>query len=441
MFARNQGPDAFGHVGVAAGLGYLAMGFVEPGLNPLLVREGALDPHRLSRRFASVLRYKILVGACWWTGLVAAAAASSASPALTVSIAFVTGATLLGAVEDLCCSTLVALGRFGREAVLRLAMRSLTAGAGLVSLWSRAGATQVLATFALGAVLAAALAVAAVAREGIRPWARGTPAVVAWAMRDWPFVVGAGLWFLCGRVDQVLASLLGLGPAEIGHYNAGFKVVEALSALPGAITAAFLPALATRLRTGSGAQVLGATEAALLTSMTVTAPLFAGGAILAAPLLSAVYGWAYTPAAPILIVQFAVLPLWGLELALGQSALASGTPGLYARAMAANLVVHVTCAGALVPTFGAPGAATAALTAHGVGALFLAVGLRRSGLRLMTARWFAAPWLAAGIMAMVVLPLGGRSLAWPVLVGALTYGSAIAVLGVPGRLRPHLRAA
>ncbi len=196
------------------------------------------------------------------------------------------------------------------------------------------------------------------ADAGVRPVALLQITVLL--KRAWPFAVAAVLAALQLRLNTVLLERLA-ATAEVGYYAAAARFVEAGRVAPNALFGALLPALMAlarqpveleRLyrRVMLGLGVFGAVLGGLFT-------------LFGAAVLRLTYGPAFDPAVPSLyIVMWSLLP----GLLRGGLTLRCFAAGQEWRANRVNIVVlglQIALGLALMPRYGAAGAAAAALLA------------------------------------------------------------------------------
>jgi len=197
---------------------------------------------------------------------------------------------------------------------------------------------------------------------------------VGFGVRAWP---GSVSLFLNARLDQILVGLIASDVA-LGLYAVAVNGAEILMFLPTAIATSLLPAVARERGLGSVDRTLRSFRAALL--------LTSFSMIVAASL-----GWLLIPAAFGAEFSDSVEPfMWLLPGALGYTALsifsnsllAAHAPGASSAGSAAALGAGLALDLALIPVFGASGAAAAASAAFIAGGATVAVLYqRRTGFR------------------------------------------------------------
>jgi len=436
VFARLLGPERYGDQGFGAAVGTLCVVLLEPGLNPLLVRDGARDRAVLETHLAQTLGFKLMMLALVWPLSVIICMLAGYGGAVLTAVIFAGGTILLGALEELAAAALTALERLDLEAGLRFLSKIIGMGPALLVMALGGGFESVLATLTAGAVVTAALGLVLVARAGVRVRVMVDIRVMAARIATaWPLAVSGILWLLTLRLDQVLASAMGVPHGALGNYNAAVKVVEALVLFPGAVATAFQPVLARTWM--EGAEVCSRhLKNALFAALSLAIPVTVGGALLAEGLTRFIYGDRFEGTPQLLAIQLLGLPLIGLQFIATHALVASGAVRSQAVAVAANLVVNVGCNVALVPALGVAGASWSAVVSGVAACAVYLVLLRRQGLRpgLVAAAW--RPLVAAGVMASALVSVGPR---WPlgaaIAAGGLVYAAVFLLLGGAGAMK------
>jgi O-antigen/teichoic acid export membrane protein len=178
------------------------------------------------------------------------------------------------------------------------------------------------------------------ARFGVRVWARGLAI------------------FANARVDQVIMGLIA-SEASLGIYAVAVNAGEVALYIPGAVATALFPIIASTATENRLELTLRVARALSLIGLVTVAV----GALAGSPLIPIVFGHRYDAS----VVPF----LWLLPGTLGFSAMAifgtalvaSGSPGRSSLGPSTALVVGIGLDLALIPRFGADGAAAAATIA------------------------------------------------------------------------------
>jgi len=175
-----------------------------------------------------------------------------------------------------------------------------------------------------------------------------------------------GLAWLCylafNNIDMLMLGLLST-PDQVGLYGAAYRVLNQALATFYLLTQALYPQFARH----------GARERRQMVGFRVLGPLAAAGLVLASgmillrrPILTLVFGRAFLPAAPLLLLLAWSLPLDFLSSYLSNAFLAWGMERKVLAATGISAVTNIVLNWALLPRLGAWGAALNTLISYGV---------------------------------------------------------------------------
>ncbi|MEN8150148.1 MAG: oligosaccharide flippase family protein [Planctomycetota bacterium] len=283
---------------------------------------------------------------------------------LALLLLFVTGdspavlsltAILLGTQAILAPGEILAAAHRGRERMVRPAAATVVTRAGFVL--SGFVAMALGAGVHVFAALAVAWAIPLVLllRPGLpgrlRPIVRGCLPVLRRAL---PIGLGTVLWTIYFRLDLVLLGIL-RGEGEVGLYSAPFSIVEAVLLLQGPLLAAAFPVLS---RETGGRRTYRLTVRLLAAGGLVAAGVLVVGR---GAILSRLFGPAYAGAETVLLLLALTIPVSALAAPRLMRLVARDGERVYARIMGAGLAANLVLDLALIPTWGAAGAAVATL--------------------------------------------------------------------------------
>ena len=215
------------------------------------------------------------------------------------------------------------------------------------------------------------------------------------------------------NLDKLMLSGL-RGDRVVGLYEAAYRWVLVALVPATVFVQAFFPSLSAAH--GDRGRMAAQAGAFARVNLGVGLPVALGGALLAGPLVTLLAGPEFAPAGPVLAVLMANVAVVYLNLALGQPLLAWDLQTPYFWAVGAGAAANVVLNVALIPPFGAMGAAWATLGAE---AAVLAVLAAVYGRTLGTLP--VGPAALAGAVAVVGVgvPVGASlALGWPWGVGA-----------------------
>jgi O-antigen/teichoic acid export membrane protein len=235
-----------------------------------------------------------------------------------------------------------------------------------VALWAVFGLTVVLGTLvwaATQALRAVLLFSVAIRREGGlgRPSLRLLRETINFGVKAWFGTLADSLGF---RIDQILLALLAT-EAALGFYVVAVNLSEILLYFPGAVSTALLP-LASRSEAGPR---LGQTLRAFRSAAYVTLASILVSALVAPPLIPVVFGPSFHASITPFLLLLPGLIGFTAMIVFCNALIASSLPSLSSIAPAACFVVGVALDFALIPFFGASGAAAAASAGYGAAGL------------------------------------------------------------------------
>jgi O-antigen/teichoic acid export membrane protein len=361
--ARYLGPAQFGALSYGLALAGIGLALSEAGVEGVVKREIVRAPERTAEVLRAAARLRLTIAVVGYLCLLLWAAWGESAASMRALIA-VLGLILFQpafAVADLWLQA---------HLHARLAVRAqlLALGVGAAMRVALILARAPLLAFAVASVLEAALAAALLAwfaRRAGRPWQAATDVSTAagrlW--RDaWPLLLSAVTVVIYLRIDVVMLRRMA-GEPEAGVYAAAVRLSELASFLPGAVAASLLPSLLAARNESAGAYAtafqrffdLNAGLAyALATPMVLLAPV----------IVRLAYGRDFSAAAAVLAVHGGTLMWAALGVARGQYCVNEGFTRMHLAATTAGALLNVALNWALIPRYGAVGAAWATFVAQ-----------------------------------------------------------------------------
>jgi O-antigen/teichoic acid export membrane protein len=421
LLARREGASGLGTYVLALAWGEVAMTPVGLGIDRYMLRLLAADLLRLDGLYYNALVLKLARGVPICVLAIVAAFAAGYRGEAALVIAIMTVAVLLETLARTQMDVFNAFERAGLVAVAIVAQRLVAAGLAIVALLVGYGTTAVALAFCVGCLLRLTLSHVLLVRRIRRPAAVLPPGPRRdLRRRSLPYIAQDLFGLVVARADILLLSALATS-AVVGAYGAAYRLLDATAfislSLQGAYTAMYtylgretVPTLGAVFRRSIKAAV------ALLIPVAVA---FAG---LAEPIVEAFFGPKLAAAAEPLRVLAPVVVLFALYV-LGAALVVSRRDAWeLLRIMIAAAIVNVLLNLALIPSWGATGAAAAMLGSSAVfAALSLRVSLHETG-RIGLVSLIAAPVVAGVAMAVPLFVLR------PALVPALLAGSLVYVL-------------
>jgi O-antigen/teichoic acid export membrane protein len=253
------------------------------------------------------------------------------------------------------------------------------------------------------------------------------------------------------RIDGVLVYELA-GASQAGQYSAVYRVLDRAQLIPESMATTLLPIFAACY--GHNLRRLRRLFDAAVTHLSaLTLPALAFTVVAAGPIVTALFGPTYAPAAAALPILMGTFVLISMGLLLESMIIAIGQAGRLARYALAALVVNVCLNLLIVPSYGFVGAAWVTVATQ----LVLVLLSFRCVLAKLGVLPPIGPTLRAGLASAVMggcvyflhkigWPLALLALAAPALYLPLVFGLGVVkptdavalVRGLPlGRLKPH----
>jgi len=450
VLARTEGTGKLGAFVLAIAWTEIAATPIDMGFDRHFLRLVARDRTQLDHALYNVLLLKARrAGPCVVVSL-AVALIAGLSPTILTLIALLTVASLFDAVVLTLTAAFNGLERADLVGRILLAQRLVSGGVGSVVLLLGGGVIGVGITFAFASMVAVA--------EGTRLFVRhvGRP---AWAVppgpraelrrNSLPFAAQEVLSSGLARLDALLLFVLAT-QTVVGLYGAAYRLLEATLFISIALLGSFA-AMFTYLDEHSEPTINDVFARALKLCVALLAPCAVALGTLPAPILRLLFGPRFAEAQDALRLLAPTVLVLGLVL-MGTSLIASRlNPRLLLNAFIVAFVVNLAANLALIPPYGAAGAAGAMLICEVV---LCFIVLRHSVRAVGTPRLGPTAGAAgAGCAAMAGVLLLVESLAGvlPALVaGSLAYGVVFALVErrvapkdfavirdlVLGRLRP-----
>jgi O-antigen/teichoic acid export membrane protein len=427
IVARSLGVDGFAAFTYAIAWGALMVPLTDFGLNQAAVNRLSVREVSAAEITGSLLLMRLMMSLVVGTG--AAIAAVLTAPDDTVAVASV-----------VICIGLVLSTPAALVAVVQTAMRPIRAVISMVLnsiLWFGAVVALALADlgvvwFAIGVVTTGTLASLLQARlvQGIARIGRPSRAAMMSLLRlSAPLGVAAIAAAVYYRIGSILLYQIG-GSTEAGHYAAAYRLVEQIQVVPMAIVGAVFPILSqaavrdpARLRRF----LIGAWEILLGFAL----PIVTIGLAVAHPVIAFLFGPEFEgPAGDVMLILWPVVLAIFLGYLAGALVPALNLVKIWIVIAVAGAIVNVGLNLLLLPSFGARGAAVAAMaTEFPVMIATLGIALRRAGIRLPMGRvWrLAAAAAIAGVVAFALTPF---TFVASVVVGMAVYVAVLPLLGV-----------
>ncbi len=355
--ARVLGPDGFGLYAFAFAFGNILANAADFGLQMYLSREvakGSVPPRAV---LGQVIRAKLLLSAAVLVLLAAAFAFYPRPLGVRWLLVLMGAASLVHSWNELWNYFFRGLQSLRQEAILTLFDMLAGSALGIALLLGGAGVRGLVAALLAAEIATLVLALSLLGRRGHLALA-ATDAPALAALRDAaPIGVAILLSILYFRIDAVLLERLTTDQV-VGAYGAAYKILEAFIFIPAAFLAAVYPAFART--TVTGPEAMRRLYRSSLGWLTLLGAAIVAGVLLFAPLgLRVLYGARYTSSIPLLrVLSFALFFIF-VNYALTHFLVALRGQKWNAIFAGACTVVNVGANLALIPLYGAMGAAIA----------------------------------------------------------------------------------
>lgn len=362
--ARVLGAADYGIFSYALGLAGFFTIFADIGINSILTREASQKPAERSQYFATALWIKFGLLVLTTLLIVLVAPYFSKIEAARILIPFVALLTIFDGIREFANSFLRALEKMEVEAFVNTVTNIAITAAGFAILAVSATAYSLTLVYALAGGVGSLFAISLLWREF-----RGSISNFRWELLR-PLLTAAIPFALMGILGAFMLNtdMIMLGwwrtPAELGFYSSAQKIVQVLYTLPGILAAALFPVISRLVGQARHEEVrvlMGhATAAAFLAAI----PLTVGGAVLATPIMSFLYGAEYIPGA--LAFQFIVATtlLAFPGTLVGNLILAYNQQKKVAWGVALGSIGNIAFNALLIPPLGIMGAAIATVVAQ-----------------------------------------------------------------------------
>lgn len=423
VMGRRLGDEGFGIFAFGLSFVTLVTTFASFGYKTVLTREVSRDRERVHDFVGDTLALQLALSLPVLALVVAGGPLGGLDGDARLVVALLGIAVVAEALMATLFAVAQAFERLGMLPVVLITQRWLTAGGGVAALLAGADVVAVAAIYLAGALLALGLAWVLLRRWVVRPRMSARPQ--RWrALFVAALPIGAAGLFatIMFRVDMTLLAVFDTD-AAVGQYGAAYRLFESTLFIAWAIGAATYPVFSRRGR-GGGDDLRPVVEGACKLALAAGLPVAVGAALLAGPVIEAVYGPGYGDGADALVLLAPAIAVYPVAYVGEYVLLSQDRQGTLLRIYAVLAVLTVAAGMWLVRDFGLRGAAvlTSAVETLALIAL-IAVSWRLCG-GLGIGRSTTGPVLATAAMAAAILPLRG-TLALATPAGAAAYLSVL----------------
>ena len=386
--ARYLGVEQYGLLSYASAFVSIFEWLSILGLDPAVVRELVDDPLRRDEALGSLLALRFAGGVLMVVAIaLALPAIDPADPRARVMIVMISFAQLLVACDSLDCWFQATLtSRYA--AFARIVVVMALAAVRVVLIWLQAPIEAFACAILVEAALAAGGMVIVYRTAGgaparLQPSCAGMRSLLA---NGWPLVAAAAATSFYQRVDHVMIGELA-GYGAVGAYSVAVRFVEVTYLAPAVLLAAAFPALIIA-RTSDQSLFSNRVQAMFDVSVWVAVVLAGVLWMFGASVISLLFGASFAEAGKVLAV-LAWMPLLAFtSMVRARVLMAENVLRAVLAIEVAICVLNVVGNVLLIPRWGAPGAACAALASAALAPLLIApfsVEVRRCNRALLLA--------------------------------------------------------
>jgi O-antigen/teichoic acid export membrane protein len=367
---RRLGPAVYGHFTWAMSLALVLTPLTDLGLQLIVTREIARRRHAAPKIAGVALTAKLIAAAITSTLIVAICLTRPNEvrwPAALLGIALVIASFL-----EFAGYVLRGLQRADLESALLLTLRVSTGAIGLWVLTQGGALTGLSAAYFAGAVIATGAAALIVGRQGVPLVPVLDRAALVPLLREALPVGGAIIVSIAYTRTAVFLLDAREGAVAVGVYGVAQKLVEPLSIVPAALLAAAFPAFIGARASGDEADArhLGRRTVGVLAVCGAVVSVV--GAAGAEAIIAVLYGAEYAAAAPVLRWLAVTAVLSFVNYALTHGLIAQNRQRLNLLFAVVMFAFNLGLCLVLIPRFGAPGGAMAAVVSEAL--LFVLCG-------------------------------------------------------------------
>lgn len=428
LAARYLGDVVYGRFTFAFAFVALFEVATDVGLRDYLVREVARARDETGRFLGTALFVKAALSAATLLVLVLGAGLVTPRDDVRLTIQLLALAMVCKSFKLVFRSILVAHERFRREALVVNLERAVLLVACATALVLGADLVEFTAVFLAGSAFGLVLTVLLTGRELRRPsrperWGK------SWAIlrHSLPFGLSVAAFAIYFRLDSVMLSLM-RGDAEVGWYNAAYRLTEGLIVVPMVLQNALMPRMSVLHVEESGAvpQLVRRTSKYLIA---IALPVAVFGILGADWVIQVIYGEEFAPAADALAILLGGLGfmfLWSLFTSVLN---ATNRPHVPLLGVTLGSALNVGLNFLLIPLWGHIGASLSTLVAEIFLFTFLLRALAQGDFTLELMRSLLRPVIAlvpsAGAMAL----LGQWSMLPALVVATASYMGILLLVG------------
>ena len=430
--ARVLGTAGYGVFSYAITLAGFFGILVDPGINSVLIRDGAkASPEERQSLFSTTLLMKTIILVASVVIIIAIAPFFSTLPGTKVLLPFVALVIVFDNTREFLSSLFRAEEKMQWDAASFLLENLGIVIFGFIFLKASATPSSFINAYVIGTAIGAFTAIWLL-RKRFKNILAGASAsrMLAIIKTAWPFAITGALGILLTNTDILIISWMRTA-SDVGVYSAAIRIIQTLYLVPGIIQVSTMPLLA-RLAKQDNQRFRLVLERTLALIFLVSIPISLGGMILGAQIMHLVFGVGY-------VAGGLALSILMLNLSFDYAGSIVAT-GVFAYDHQKNLIVSSASAGVsnvafdlvFIPHWGITGSAVATLIAQVLGNSYLWYAMGKlNPFNMLPRLWRII--IAGAIMAgaTILLFAEGAGVIVNIMISAVIYALALFLLKEP----------
>lgn len=429
VIARYLGQEGFGVYSFALFFSYLFAVLSDGGLQIILVREAARDKERAGFYLGNILLIKLALAGLSLVLLSGAMVVMDLEPIKVQAVYVAALANVIWFYGSIAIGVFRAFERMAYEGLLLALQGALFLLLVLAAIFVEAGVLVLLGAFLVSYVIPTLLGFVLVGRRFVRLDLRLDLSLCRVLLREAaPIGLSLFLAMAYNRLGTIALEVF-QGSADVGLFNAAFKLTRNLNLIPLVLAGAVLPAF-SRLAVSEKQGLSSAYGRAFKLLLALGLPLAVGGTLLAEPIIVLIYGAEFVEGSIALQVTIWSLLFFFLSFLAKTTLEALNEQVRWTYALGAGVLISVVLNLLLVPRWGILGASVALLVADVMIFLLSFYFLTRE-LRLPFAPLALAGLKSIGsvtAMGLALYSVGELSLPFEIATGAIVY--VLLILGL-----------
>lgn len=420
MAARYLGVDEFGKFSFALALTSMFIFTTDLGLKTLLIREIARDKNNTSTIVGNALILKAILSVLTATTILFLAKTMSISQEVRIVIYLLTFSMIFKSFKLLLKSVIIANERFKLETLTVVIERCLLIVFGSLTLVLGYGLIQFAIVFSTISMVNFFVTLYLVRKKICHIMFLGNISIMTKLLRaSLPFCLASGVFHLYFRIDSVMLSLM-RDNAEVGWYNAAYRINEGLLVFPMILYYVLFPRLSI-LHQVSKTSVERLVQKGCKYLIALSMPIAFLGIVTAKPFILLIYGDEYSHSViawQILLIGISFMFLWNIFIVLLNS---TNHPKIPFIGGMIGALVNVILNYFLIPAYGYLGASVSTVISELVLFSFLFIILSKYGYKFDLIKSSLRPILATVLSIPIIFLVRDINILAIVLIGSIIY--------------------